>query len=118
MSKENENFLLKIKSNLRKRVTQETSEKKEPEINNNKKIETSETTEKKVPEIKNELTDTKTIEVSSSSLKDGEHEKDKQKNVDKIIKKWLNLQKIIKEEITLEDVIVKQQENDSEKQKN
>ena len=54
MSKENENFLLKIKSNLRKRVTQETSEKKEPEINNNKKIETSETTEKEVPEIKNE----------------------------------------------------------------
>ena len=55
--------------------------------------------------------------MSSSSLKDGEHEKDKQKNVDKIIKKWLNLQKIIKEEITLEDVIVKQQENDSEKLK-
>ena len=121
MSKENENFLLKIKSNLRKRFAQEKSGQKEPEIkgeiNNSIKTETSETSEKKIPEIKNELNYTKAIEISSSSLKDGEQEKDKQKNVEKIIKKWLNLQKIIKEEITLEDVIVKQQENDTEKLK-
>ena len=136
MSKENENFLLKIKSNLRKRANQETSEKKEAEIkkeiNNNKKIETSEIKEKQmpdkknelnnfnkidIPEIKNELKYAETIEISRSSLKDGEQEKEKSKNVEKIIKKWLNLQKIIKEEITLEDVIVKQQENDTEKLK-
>ena len=34
--------------------------------------------------------------------------------VEKTIDKWLNLQKTIKEEITLEDVIIKQQETDTE----
>ena len=34
--------------------------------------------------------------------------------VEKTIKKWLNLQKIIKEEITLEEVIIKQQQDDTE----
>ena len=34
--------------------------------------------------------------------------------VEKTIDKWLNLQKTIKEEITLEDVIIKQQENDTQ----
>ena len=142
MSNENENFLLKIKSNLRKRVNQETSKKKEheikKEINNNKKILFQESTENKIPEkknelnnykkidipeisekkpeIKNELKYTNAIEMSRSSLKEGEKqiEKDKQNNVEKVIKKWQNLQKIIKEEITLEDVIIKQQENDTE----
>ena len=56
MSNENENFLLKIKSNLRKRVNQETSGKKEheikKEINNNKKIVFQETTENKIPKKK------------------------------------------------------------------
>ena len=41
-------------------------------------------------------------------------EEQKQKLVEKIINKWLNLQKIIKEEITLEDVIIKQQEDDTD----
>ena len=41
-------------------------------------------------------------------------EEQKQKLVGKIINKWLNLQKIIKEEITLEDVIIKQQEDDTD----
>ena len=141
MSKENENFLLKIKSNLRKRVSQETPGTKEPEIskeinngqkietpeiktpkeqlNNTKNIETPEIIEKKISEIKDELNDNKNTEISRNSLKDGEQiENDKQKNVEKVIKKWLNLQKIIKEEITLEDVIIKQQENDTEKLKN
>ena len=41
-------------------------------------------------------------------------EEQKQKLVEKIITKWLNLQKIIKEEITLEDVIIKQQQDDTD----
>ena len=41
-----------------------------------------------------------------------------QKLVDKIINKWLDLQKIIKEEITLEDVIIKQQQDDTNDLKN
>ena len=41
-------------------------------------------------------------------------EEQKQKMVEKIINKWLNLQKIIKEEITLEDVILKQQQDDTD----
>ena len=40
-------------------------------------------------------------------------EEQKQKLVEKIINKWLNLQKTIKEEITLEDVIIKQQQDDT-----
>ena len=41
-------------------------------------------------------------------------EEQKQKLVEKIINKWLNLQKIIKEEITLEEVIIKQQQDDTD----
>ena len=40
-------------------------------------------------------------------------EEQKQKLVEKIINKWLNLQKTIKEEITLEEVIIKQQQDDT-----
>ena len=40
-------------------------------------------------------------------------EEQKQNLVEKIINKWLNLQKTIKEEITLEDVIIKQQQDDT-----
>ena len=91
---------------------------KKNELNNYKKIDISEISEKK-PEIKNELKYTNAFEISRSSLKEDEKqiEKDKQSNVEKVIKKWQNLQKIIKEEITLEDVIIKQQENDKEKLK-
>jgi hypothetical protein len=41
-------------------------------------------------------------------------EEQKQKLVEKIINKWLNLQKTIKEEITLEEVIIKQQQDDTD----
>ena len=41
-------------------------------------------------------------------------EEQKQNLVEKIINKWLNLQKIIKEEITLEEVIIKQQQDDTD----
>ena len=41
-------------------------------------------------------------------------EEQEHKLVEKIINKWLNLQKIIKEEITLEDVIIKQQQDDTD----
>jgi len=72
-----------------------------------------------ISEVKKELVDFKKTEISRGSLKTEElSEQDKQKNVERIIKKWLNLQKIIKEEITLEDVIIKQQEIDAEKLRN
>ena len=63
---------------------------------------------KEMKDIKNELAPTPKQVVEELS------EEQKQKNVEQIIKKWLNLQKTIKEEITLEDVIIKQQENDKE----
>lgn len=78
-----------------------------------------EKSEMKISELKKELADIKKNEICRGSLKmEDLSEHDKQKNVERIIKKWLNLQKIIKEEITLEDVIIKQQEIDTEKLKN
>ena len=78
-----------------------------------------EKSEMNISEVKKELVDFKKTEISRGSLKTEElSEQDKQKNVERIIKKWLNLQKIIKEEITLEDVIIKQQEIDAEKLRN
>ena len=73
----------------------------------------------KISELKKEFADTKKAENSRGSLKTEDlSEQDKQKNVEKVIKKWLDLQKIIREEITLEDVIIKQQEIDEEKLRN
>ena len=78
-----------------------------------------EKSEMKISELKKELADIKKAEIFRGSLKmEDLSEHDKQRNVERIIKKWLNLQKIIKEEITLEDVIIKQQEIDTEKLKN
>ena len=70
-------------------------------------------------EIKKELTDIKQKEILSQykvkpfeNIEEEISEDKKQKNVEKIIKKWLSLQKTIKEEITLEDVIIHQQDED------
>ena len=71
-------------------------------------------------EIKKELTDIKQQDILSQYVKPFGNveeeltEEQKQKNVEKIIKQWLSLQKTIKEEITLEDVIIHQQESDSQ----
>ena len=66
-----------------------------------------------ISELKKELKDIKNEMASFPKMVSEEIPDDqKQKNVERIIKKWLNLQKTIKEEITLEDVIIKQQEND------
>ena len=69
---------------------------------------------------KKEPADLKKNELSNSVKKSMDDMTDdpKQKNVEHIIKKWLNLQKTIKEEITLEDVIIQQQENDTKNLKN
>jgi hypothetical protein len=75
-------------------------------------------------EIKKELTDIKHKDILSQYVKPFDNieedisEEKKQKNVEKTIKQWLSLQKTIKEEITLEDVIIHQQNSDTEKLKN
>ena len=69
--------------------------------------------------IKRELTDIKEKEILSNyHIKPFENieeisEEKKQRNVEQIIKQWLNLQKIIKEKITLDDVIIHQQTSDT-----
>ena len=96
MSKETENELQQIKKSLRKHKTEHGVLEK-PEM--------------KISELKKEMKDIKN-EIAPKSMEEEISEEQKQKNVEQIIKKWLNLQKVIKEEITLEDVIIKQQEND------
>ena len=74
-------------------------------------------------EIKKELTDIKQKDIISQYVKPFDHfeeemsEEKKQKSVENIIKQWLSLQKTIKEEITLEDVIIHQQNSDTEQLK-
>ena len=71
--------------------------------------------EMKISELTKEMKDIKNeLAPSPKQVVEELSEEQKQKNVEQIIKKWLNLQKTIKEEITLEDVIIKQQENDKE----
>ena len=71
--------------------------------------------------IKKELTDIKEKEVLSNyhvkpfeNIEEEISEEKKQRNVEQIIKQWLNLQKIIKEKITLDDVIIHQQTSDTD----
>ena len=76
-------------------------------------LEKIEKPEMNISELKKELKDTKNeITFCPRQVSEEIPDEQKQKNVERIIKKWLNLQKTIKEEITLEDVIIKQQEND------
>lgn len=70
--------------------------------------------------IKKELTDIKQKEMLSNyhvkpfeNMEEEISEEKKQRNVEQIIKQWLNLQKIIKEKITLDDVIIHQQTSDT-----
>ena len=80
---------------------------------NESEAEKTEKQEMNISEIKKEFNDTKNEFASSpKQISEEISDEQKQKNVERIIKKWLNLQKTIKEEITLEDVIIKQQEND------
>ena len=71
--------------------------------------------------IKKELTDIKEKEILSNyhvkpfeNIEEEISEEKKQRNVEQIIKQWLNLQKIIKEKITLDDVIIHQQTSDTD----
>ena len=74
-------------------------------------------------EIKKELTDIKRKDIISQYVKPFDiieeeiSEEKKQKSVENIIKQWLSLQKTIKEEKTLEDVIIHQQNSDTEQLK-
>ena len=74
-------------------------------------------------EIKKELTDIKQKDIISQYVKPFDiieeeiSEEKKQKTVENIIKQWLSLQKTIKEEKTLEDVIIHQQNSDTEQLK-
>ena len=80
---------------------------------NESEAEKTEKQEMNISEIKKEFNDTKNEFASCpKQISEEISDEQKQKNVERIIKKWLNLQKTIKEEITLEDVIIKQQEND------
>ena len=80
---------------------------------NESEAEKTEKQEMNISEIKKEFKDTKNEFASfPKQISEEISDEQKQKNVERIIKKWLNLQKTIKEEITLEDVIIKQQEND------
>ena len=83
-------------------------------VKNKIDVEKLEKSELNISEVKKELIDIKKNEFSSIAKKPEEELSDeqKQKNVEHVIRKWLNLQKTIKEEITLEDVIIKQQQND------
>ena len=121
--------------NNTKNISQEQTPQRmedSPVIENNKEIITNEPfdynlnlkktsfSEFNLTRIKKELTDIKEEEILSNypvkpfeNIEEEISEEKKQRNVNQIIKQWLNLQKIIKEKITLDDVIFHQQTSDT-----